>query len=59
MENVQTGAGRTEQFRAAAGQEQHGLELDYDIFEEMGALKVSRPEPHYGPRWLKIQPFYR
>jgi len=92
--------------QAATGQEKHGIELDYDIFEEMtppdpskrhpvyysadlnfrlkpnskaedagvliptvnedfngdapdlGALEVGRPEPHYGPRWLKTQPFY-
>ena len=96
-----------EEFRAATGQEKHGLELDFDIFEQMtppdpskrhevyhatelnfrlkpnskavdagvhiptvnddftgdapdlGALEVGRPEPHYGPRWLKTQPFYR
>ena len=24
-----------------------------------GSLEVGRPEPHYGPRWLKTQPFYR
>ena len=94
-------------FRAATGQEEHGLELDFDIFEEMsapdparrhavyhatelnfrlkpgskavdagvriptvnddfsgeapdlGALEAGRPAPHYGPRWLKTQPFYR
>ncbi|MDA1313693.1 MAG: hypothetical protein O2968_10195 [Acidobacteria bacterium] len=93
--------------RAATGQEQHGLELDFDIFEQMsppdpakrhavyyaqdlnfrlkpgskavdagvviptvnedfsgdapdlGALEVGKPEPHYGPRWLKTQPFYQ
>ena len=98
---------RLEEFRAATGQENHGLELDFDIFEEMtppdpsrrhavyhamdlsfrlkpnskavdagvriptvnddfsgdapdlGALEVGQPEPHYGPRWLKRQPFYR
>ena len=96
-----------EEFRAGTGQENHGLELDFDIFEEMtppdpsrrhavyhamdlsfrlkpnskavdagvriptvnddftgdapdlGALEVGQPEPHYGPRWLKRQPFYR
>ncbi len=96
-----------EEFSAATGQETHGLELDFDIFEEMappdparrhavyhaldlnfrlkakgkaadagvriptinddftggapdlGALEVGRPEPHYGPRWLEHQPFYR
>ena len=96
-----------QEFRAATGQEEHGLELDFDIFEEMsapdparrhavyhatelnfrlkpgskavdagvriptvnddfsgeapdlGALEAGRPEPHYGPRWLKTQPFYR
>jgi hypothetical protein len=96
-----------EELRAATGQEKHGLELDFDIFEEMtppdpskrhavyhamdlsfrlkpnskavdagdriptvndgfagdapdlGALEVGQPEPHYGPRWLKTQPFYR
>jgi hypothetical protein len=26
---------------------------------DLGALEVGRPEPHYGPRWLKTQPFYR
>ena len=94
-------------FRAATGQEQHGVELDFDIFEQMappdhskrhavyhaqdlnfrlkpnsqaidagvpiptvnddftgdapdlGALEVGRPQPHYGPRWLKSQPFYQ
>ena len=96
-----------EEFRAATGQERHGMEVDFDIFEQMnppdpslrhavyhamdlnfrlkpdskavdagvriptvnddfsgqapdlGALEVGRPEPHYGPRWLKAQPFYR
>ena len=96
-----------EEFRAATGQEKHGLELDFDVFERMtppdpskrhavyhatdlsfrlnpnskavdagvqiptvnddftgdapdlGALETGRPEPHYGPRWLKTQPFYR
>lgn len=95
------------EMRAATGQEQHGIEVDLDIFEEMtppnpdtpqavyhamdlnfrlkpgskavdagvhiptvtdgfagsapdlGALEVGQPEPHYGPRWLKTQPFYR
>ncbi len=93
--------------RSATGQERHGLELDFDVFEgiappdpskrhavyhamdlnfrlkpngkavdagvliptvnedfsgkapDLGALEVGRPEPHYGPRWLKTQPFYR
>ena len=26
---------------------------------DLGALEVGRPEPTYGPRWLKGQPFYR
>jgi hypothetical protein len=26
---------------------------------DLGALEVGRPEPRYGPRWLKGQPFYR
>ena len=26
---------------------------------DLGALEVGQPEPHYGPRWLKRQPFYR
>ena len=26
---------------------------------DLGALEVGRPEPHYGPRWLTWQPFYR
>lgn len=94
-------------FSAATGQEKHGLEVDFDIFEEMtppdpskrhavyhamdlnfrlkpgskavdagvhiptvndgfagsapdlGAIEVGKPEPHYGPRWLSTQPFYR
>ena len=25
----------------------------------LGALELGKPEPHYGPRWLKAQPFYR
>jgi len=93
--------------RAATKQETHGIEVDYDAFEElappdpakrhavyhamdlnfqlspaakavdagitiptvndgfagrapdMGALEVGRPEPQYGPRWLKGKPFYR
>lgn len=95
------------ELRAATGQEQHGIEVDLDVFEDMtpadpatrhkvyhamdlnfrikpaseavdagvhiptvnddfagdapdlGALEVGQPEPHYGPRWLKTQPFYR
>jgi hypothetical protein len=94
-------------FRAATGQEAHGLELDFDIFEnlappdpakrhaayhsmdlnfrlkpgskavdagvviptinddfngrapDLGALEVVKPVPHYGPRWITWQPFYR
>ena len=94
-------------FQAATGQEKHGLELSFDVFEKMtppdaskrhavyhamdlnfqlkpdgkavdagvriptvnddftgdapdlGALEAGRPEPHYGPRWLKGRPFYR
>ncbi len=93
--------------RAATGQEAHGVELDFDIFERMtppdptkrhavyhamdldfrlkpgskavdagvliptvnegfagrapdlGALEVGKQAPHYGPRWLQTQPFYR
>lgn len=26
---------------------------------DLGALEVGKPQPHYGPRWLKWQPFYR
>lgn len=26
---------------------------------DLGALEVGKPEPTYGPRWLKGQPFYR
>jgi hypothetical protein len=26
---------------------------------DLGALEVRKPEPKYGPRWLKGQPFYR
>ena len=96
-----------DEFRAATGQEQHGLELDFNVFEQMvppdpakrhavyhardlnfrlkpggkavdagiliptvndhftgnapdlGALESGRPQPHYGPRWLKTQPFYQ
>lgn len=96
-----------DEFRAATMQETHGIEVDYDIFEDLvppdaanrhavyhavdlnfrlkptghavdagiaiptvndgfqgrapdlGALEVGRPEPKYGPRWLKGQPFYR
>jgi hypothetical protein len=95
------------EFRSATGQEQHGREVDFDIFEQMtppdpskrhavyhamdlnfrikpnskavdagvriptvndgfsgsapdlGAIEAGQPEPHYGPRWLKTQPFYR
>jgi hypothetical protein len=95
------------EFRAATGQEKHGIEVDFDIFEklvppdpaqrhavyhamdlnfrlkpggkavdagerlptinedftgkapDLGALETGKPEPHYGPRWLTWQPFYR
>jgi hypothetical protein len=97
------------ELRAATGQETHGRELDFDIFEQMtppnpapqmrhavyhamdldfrlkpgskavdagvrlptindgfagaapdlGALEVGQPLPHYGPRWITWQPFYR
>jgi hypothetical protein len=94
----------------ATGQETHGVELDYDVFEalkgptrpsssipgrpyeaidlnfrlrsggkavdagarlpnvndgftgtapDLGALELGAPEPVYGPRWLRDQPFYR
>jgi hypothetical protein len=94
-------------FRAATGQEAHGIEVDFGDFEglappdpadrhavyhavdlnfrlkpmsravdageklptvndgytgrapDLGALEVGKPEPRYGPRWLKGQPFYR
>jgi hypothetical protein len=26
---------------------------------DLGALEVGKPLPHYGPRWLTWQPFYR
>ena len=26
---------------------------------DLGALEAGEPEPHYGPRWLTWQPFYR
>ncbi len=26
---------------------------------DLGALEVGKPEPKYGPRWLKWEPFYR
>jgi hypothetical protein len=26
---------------------------------DLGALEAGMPEPHYGPRWLTWQPFYR
>jgi hypothetical protein len=95
--------------RSATGQEKHGVELDFDIFERMtppdptpikrhmvyhamdldfrlkpqskaidageklptindgfagagpdlGALEAGQPLPHYGPRWITWQPFYR
>jgi hypothetical protein len=95
------------ELRAATGQEAHGIEVDFDIFERMtppdpserhavyhamdldfrlkaaskavdageaiptvnegfagrapdlGAIEVGKPVPHYGPRWLDWQPFYR
>lgn len=93
--------------REATGQEAHGIEIDYDVFEkltppdparrhhvyhamdlnfrlnprgkaidsgtllptindeftgngpDLGALESGKPEPHYGPRWITWQPFYR
>ncbi|HVX59774.1 MAG TPA: hypothetical protein VHC19_04205 [Pirellulales bacterium] len=95
------------EFREATGQETHGIEVDFDIFEslappdparrhavyhamdlnfrlkanskavdagvliptvndgfsgrapDLGALEVGKPEPKYGPKWHKGQPFYR
>ena len=95
------------EFQKATGQETHGIELDYDAFENMtppdparryqvyhamdlnfrlnpkgkaidagvplptindnftgkapdlGAVELNQPEPHYGPRWITWQPFYR
>ncbi len=95
------------EFQKAVGQEAHGIEVDYDIFEnlappdpaqryrvyhsmdlnfrlkangkaidagvglptindgfagrapDLGALEFSRPDPHYGPRWITWKPFYR
>jgi len=26
---------------------------------DLGALEAGQPVPHYGPRWLTWQPFYR
>ena len=93
-------------FRSSTGQEEHGLEVDFDVFEDLeppdpskrhavyhardlnfrlspggeaidagvviptvnddfagkapdlGALELGRPQPHYGPRWLKGGLFY-
>jgi hypothetical protein len=25
----------------------------------LGALELGQPEPHYGPRWVTWEPFYR
>jgi hypothetical protein len=95
------------EFRAATGQEAHGIEVDFDDFErlappdpserhavyhaadlnfrlnpkgravdagvviptvndgfagrapDLGALEAGKPEPSYGPKWLKGRPFYR
>jgi len=97
------------EFSGATGQEKHGVEIDFDIFEKMpppaagpqqrhsvyhamdlnfklkanskaidsgqplptvndgfagrgpdlGALEYGKPAPHYGPRWITWQPFYR
>jgi hypothetical protein len=97
------------ELQAATGQEMHGIEVDFEIFEKMtppdpapakrhtvyhatdlnfrlkagtkavdvgqrlptvndgfsgagpdlGALEVGQPLPHYGPRWITWQPFYR
>ena len=95
------------EFRAATKQERHGIEVDFNDFEQLappdplkrhavyhamdlnfrlkpgskavdagvviptvndgftgsapdlGALEVYSPEPSYGARWLKKQPFYR
>jgi hypothetical protein len=96
-----------DEFREATGQEEHGIEVDFDIFEgltppspagrhavyhapdlnfrlraqskavdaglaiptvndgftgrapDLGALEIGKPEPTYGPRWLRGAPFYR
>jgi hypothetical protein len=96
-----------EAFRKTTGQEQHSLDVDFDVFEQLaapnpaneyavyhamdlnfklkesgravdagvviptvnedhsgrapdlGALETGKPPPHYGPRWLTWQPFYR
>jgi len=95
------------EFQKGTGQEAHGIEVDYDIFEnlappdparryhiyhsmdlnfrlkanskaidsglalptinddftgkapDLGALELNQKEPHYGPRWITWNPFYR
>jgi len=95
------------ELRQATGQEAHGVEVDFDIFEnlapddinnryrvyhsadlnfklkagskavdagqvlptvndgftgkapDLGALEVGQPQPHYGPRWITWNTFYR
>jgi len=95
------------ELREATGQEIHGIEVDYDIFEnlsppdparrhhvyhsmdlnfqlksgskavdagevlptindnftgkapDLGALEHGKKAPHYGPRWITWEPFYR
>jgi hypothetical protein len=97
------------ELQSATGQERHGVEVDFDIFEkitppdpapvkrhavyhamdldfrlktgskavdagerlatvnddfagaapDLGALESGKPLPHYGPRWITWQPFYR
>ncbi len=95
------------EFRQATGQEAHGVEVDFDVFEnlkpsdaahrhrvyhamdlnfrlraaskaidagvalptvndgftgqapDLGALELNGAQPHYGPRWITWQPFYR
>lgn len=100
--------GTLAELRESTGQETHGIEVDFDIFEgkmvpadpskrhavyhamdldfrlrpkskavdagvviptvnedfagrapDLGALEVGKPLPHWGPRWIKWQPFYR
>ena len=29
------------------------------VAPDLGALELGQPLPHYGPRWLTTQPFYR
>ena len=55
------GFGSLAELRAATGQEAHGIEVDYDIFENLRAPDADKPHAVYHARELnfKLKPAAR